>query len=132
MKHPSLFAIVAACIGCSVPDKDAGAPAFDRSAPRVQIVTPERGTIAGDVPRLVVRGTASDDDGDIARVTVNDVLADLAPDGTWVAELVVTPGTSLLHASVIDGQGHRGAATRAVVAGPMAALDRHVPSGIRA
>ena len=132
MKHQPLFALVAAVAGCSVPDKDAGAPAFDRSAPRVQILSPERGTIAGDVTRLVVRGTASDDDGDIERVTVNGVLADLAPDGTWIAELVVTPGTSLLHASVIDEQGNRGATTRAVVTGPMAALDRHVASGIRA
>ncbi|HEY5946868.1 MAG TPA: hypothetical protein VIV40_15300 [Kofleriaceae bacterium] len=131
MKLQTLFAVVAVLGGCAVDDKDPEAPAFDRNAPRVDIVTPARGTIAGDVATVHVTGTASDDVG-IESVKVNGVPAAVAADGTWVAEVAVTPGTSLLHAIAFDAQGNQGEETRAVVAGPMVALEGHVIDGIQA
>jgi hypothetical protein len=49
MKRQTLFALVAVCVGCADDPYDPGAPVIDRSAPRVEIVSPARGTIAGDV-----------------------------------------------------------------------------------
>jgi hypothetical protein len=65
-------------------------------------------------------------------VTVNDVPATLAADGTWSATVPVTAGTNLLHAIAKDAQGNAGKESRAVVAGPMANLAQAVPQAITA
>ena len=132
MKLQTLFVVGAALVGCSFEDKYPSGPAFDRDAPRVHIESPVRGTIAGDVTHVRVSGTATDEGGSVAVVTVNGVPAVLADDGTWAAELEVVPGTTLLHAIAFDAEGNQGAETRAIVSGPMVALDRHVTDGIRA
>jgi hypothetical protein len=131
MKHQTLFALGALLAGCSIEDKNPDAPAFDRDAPRVDILSPARGTIAGDVTQVVVTGTASDDTG-VESVTVNGVAAKLSSNGMWLADITVAPGTTLLHAIAFDTQGNQGSETRAVVAGPMVGVDRPVLDGIRA
>jgi hypothetical protein len=132
MKLQTLFAVGAVLVGCSFEDKEPSGPAFDRDAPRVHIESPERGTIAGDVRLVHVTGTASDEGAVVAAVTVNGVPATLAADGSWSADIEVVPGTSLLHAIAFDAQGNQGSETRAVVTGPMVALEGHVVDGIRA
>jgi hypothetical protein len=128
-----LFAILglAALAGCTDKPYDPNAPAIDPTAPRVHITTPERGTIAGDVHTVTVTGTATDDTA-VASVTVNDVPATLAADGTWTATVPVKAGTNLLHAIAKDAQGNAGKESRAVVAGPMAQLAQEVPQAITA
>jgi hypothetical protein len=128
-----LFAIlgIAALAGCTDKPYDPNAPALDPTAPRVHITTPERGTIAGDVHTVTVTGTATDDTA-VASVTVNDVPATLAADGTWTATVPVKAGTNLLHAIAKDAQGNAGKESRAVVAGPMVALAQDVPQAITA
>ncbi|HEX5061022.1 MAG TPA: hypothetical protein VFV99_16760 [Kofleriaceae bacterium] len=131
MKLKPLFAVVGVFAGCADHPYDPDAPAFDRNAPRVHIVSPARGTIAGDVTHVLVGGTASDDLG-IKAVSVNGAQAAVADDGTWVVDVGVAPGTTLLHAVAVDEQGNQGEETRAVVAGPMLSVARHIDSGIRA
>jgi hypothetical protein len=131
MKPQTLFAVIAAFAGCSFPDKAPGDFVLDRDAPRVEIETPARGTIAGDVTHVLVTGTATDDSGVVASVSVNGVLATLGADGAWSADVMVKPGTSLLLAIATDAEGNQGVRTRAVVAGPMVALEGHVEAGIR-
>ena len=115
------FIVVAliAAAGCTDKAYDPKAPAIDPNAPRVHITTPARGTIAGDVHTVTVTGTATDDTA-VASVTVNDVPATLAADGTWSASVPVTAGTNLLHAIAKDAQGNAGKESRAVVAGRVA------------
>ena len=132
MKHLTLFAVLAAFAGCSVDSKEPDDFVLDRDAPRIEIVSPTRGTIAGDVTHVLVTGTTTDDTGLVASVRVNGVPAVLGDDGTWLANVPVAPGTTLLHAIALDSEGNRGEQTRAVVAGPMVELDRQVESGIRA
>jgi hypothetical protein len=127
-----LFSLGALVVGCAVEPKDPSGPALDRDAPRVHIVSPARGTIAGDVTRVLVTGTANDDSGAVASVTVNGVPAAFAADGTWSVEVEAVPGTSLLHAIAFDAQGNQGSETRAVVSGPMVALDSAIKNGIAA
>ncbi|HEY5945747.1 MAG TPA: Ig-like domain-containing protein, partial [Kofleriaceae bacterium] len=126
------IALVASFAGCADNAYDPDAPAIDPNAPRVHITSPARGTIAGDVQTITVTGTASDDSGVIDSVIVNDVVAQVAADGTWTAQVKVVPGTNLLHAIAKDKQGNEGKESRAVVAGPEATLARQVPDAITA
>jgi hypothetical protein len=132
MKLQTLFVLLAVFGGCFVDEKAPSEPAFDRDAPTLHIVSPARGTFAGDVSHVVVSGTAADQGNTVAQLVVNGVPATLAPDGSWTVEVPVLPGTNLLHAIALDAQGNQGAETRGIVAGPMVGLDRHVGDGIRA
>ncbi len=131
MRHLKLLALISIA-ACADNAYDPDAPAIDPNAPRVHITSPSRGTNAGDVQTITVSGTASDDSGEIASVTVNDVTATVAADGTWTAQVEVVPGTNLLHAIAKDKQGNSGKESRAVVAGPQATLARQVPDAITA
>ena len=66
MKHLTLFAVLAAFAGCSVDSKEPDDFVLDRDAPRIEIVSPTRGTIAGDVTHVLVTGTTTDDTGLVA------------------------------------------------------------------
>ena len=74
MKLQTLFAVVAVLGGCTYDPSYPDRPAFDWNAPRIEIVSPARGTVAGDVTQVVVTGTASDDQA-VASVFVNGVPA---------------------------------------------------------
>ena len=105
------FAIFAAIVAssltaCDAPYKDDG-PAIDPNAPRVHITSPERGTFAGNVKTIEVKGTA-EDDGIVASVLVNGVAATVQSDGTFDVVVPVTPGTNLLQAVATDEQGNAG------------------------
>ena len=129
----SFHALIAiAALGCADKPFDPNSSEIDPNAPRIHITSPARGTIAGDVQTVKVTGTATDDSGVITSVTVNDVVATVAADGSFTAEVPVKPGTNLLQAVAKDGQGNTGKESRAVVAGPMATLARQVPDAITA
>jgi hypothetical protein len=131
MRHAKLVALIAFA-ACADNAYDPDAPAIDPNAPRVHITSPARGTIAGDVKTIAVSGTATDDSGKIASVTVNGVAAQVNADGSWTTQVTLSPGTNLLHAIAKDEQGNQGKESRAVVAGPMATLARQVPDAITA
>ena len=120
-----------ALAGCDTP-YDPNAPAIDPNAPRVHILSPARGTIAGDVATITVTGRANDDSGKIASLDVNGVAAHVDADGTFSVEVPVVPGTNLLQAVATDEQDNVGKESRAVVAGPMSTLARDVPDAITA
>src|ERR1044072_508795 len=116
MKLQTLFAVAVA--GCSfAPGEPSSSwPAVYTDAPRIEIETPTRGTIAGDVSHVLVTGTATDDSGVIATVSVNGVSAIFGADGPFIANVPVGPGTTLLRAVAVDAKGNRGEQTRAIVA----------------
>jgi hypothetical protein len=120
--------VIAACDNAYDPD----APAIDPNAPKIHITSPERGTFAGAVGTIEVKGTVSDTDGVVTSVTVNDVAAVVNTDGTFVANVPVAPGTNLLHAIAKDAQGNTGKETRAVVAGKLSSIDRTITQAITA
>lgn len=120
-----------ALTGCSDHPYDPDAPAIDPNAPSVHITSPARGTFAGDVPMLLVTGTATDD-SHVASVEVNGVPAMLAGDGSWQATILVSAGTQLIHATAKDNEGNVGKESRAVVIGPMQPIATAVPQAITA
>jgi hypothetical protein len=131
--YTKLYALIALTIAaCADKAYDPDSPAIDPNAPRVHITSPERGTIAGDVHSVTVTGTASDDSGEVAGVTVNGVNAPVDSFGNFSVDVPVAAGTNLLHAEATDRQGNVGQESRAVVAGPMATLDRFIPDAITA
>ena len=85
-----LIGMFAALGACSDSAYDPNAPALDPNAPRVHITSPARGTIAGDVKSVTVTGTATDDTA-VASVTVNDIPAAVAPDGTFSVQVPRDP-----------------------------------------
>ncbi|MDQ3338125.1 MAG: hypothetical protein M4D80_23415 [Myxococcota bacterium] len=130
MRHSHIAAaliLIAACDNAYDPD----APAIDPTAPKIRITSPERGTFAGAVSSIEVKGNAIDDSA-ITSVTVNGVTATVQPDGSFVVSVPVTPGTNLLHAIAKDAQGNTGKETRAVVAGKLSSIDRTITQAITA
>jgi len=137
MRTTSLFAFVLAS-GVAVStltacdqEYDPDAPAIDPNAPRIRLVSPARGSFAGDVTHVTVTGYATDDEG-VTSVTINGVSAPLAADGTFSAQVPVAAGTNLLHAVAKDAQGNTGKETRAVVAGALEPIATVVPQSITA
>jgi hypothetical protein len=131
-KYYKLFALIALGVGvgaCADQAYDPDAPALDPNVPRIHILTPAFGTFAGDVAKVTVTGTVTDD-GEVKKVTVNDVAATVKADGSFTAQVPVKAGTNLLHVVAEDGQDNVGQETRAVVAGPVATLGRQVPNAI--
>ena len=131
MRTGLLVGFTLSLFACDAPF-DPGTPAIDPDAPRVHITSPERGTFAGNVQTLAVKGNVTDDDGVVTSVTVNDVTANVKPDGTFEATVPVIAGTNLLHAIAHDAGGNTGKETRAVVAGPEKTLDRTINSAVTA
>lgn len=130
------FGILAALVsltaaGCDS-EYDPDAPAIDPAAPRVHITEPARGTFAGDVSSVVVKGIATDDSGVVSSVTINGVPAVVNADGTFQATVPVDAGTNLLHAVAKDAQNNTGKETRAVVAGALEPISSTVPQAITA
>ena len=133
MRTTSIIAlglVAGSLIGCDQ-EYDPDAPAIDPNAPRVHIISPARGTFAGDVGMVTVTGTALDDEA-VSSVTVNGVTAAVQADGSFSALVPVTAGTNLLHAIAKDAQGNAGKESRAVVAGPMEPIAQMVPQAITA
>ena len=126
-----LAALVSLTAGCDS-EYDPNAPAIDPTAPRIHIVEPARGTFAGDVTSVVVKGTAIDDSGVVTSVTVNGVAAVVNADGSFQATVPVDAGTNLLHAIAKDAQNNTGKETRAVVAGALEPISSTVPQAITA
>jgi hypothetical protein len=126
----TLFTLIA-LTACSDHAYDPDGPAIDPNAPVVHITSPDRGSIQGDVHTVVVTGTATDDTA-VASVTVNDVPAAVAADGTWTVTVPVVAGTNLLHAVALDAQNNAGKESRSVVAGPMSPLAMQVPNALTA
>jgi hypothetical protein len=132
MRHLSYtlaLIVPAALCACTDDPYDPDAPAIDPTAPRIHILSPERGTFAGENGEIAVTGIATDDTL-VASVEVNGVAAYVGPDGKFAVTVPVAPGTNLLHAIARDAQGNTGKETRAVVAGPLSRLDRSVPDAL--
>lgn len=126
-----LAALVSLTTGCDS-EYDPNAPAIDPTAPRVHIIEPARGTFAGDVSQVMVKGITTDDSGVVSSVTVNGVPAVVNADGTFEATVPVDAGTNLLHAIAKDAQNNTGKETRAVVAGALEPISSTVPQAITA
>lgn len=100
----------------------------DSESPTLAIETPERGSlIEGSGGGSVhVSGRATDAGGDLDRVEINGVEAELGADGSFSADVEVGNGITLLSTVVRDAAGNQATDTRAVLAGQFAPLSQPV------
>ncbi len=85
----------------------------DTLPPEVRIVSPSDGAVL-NTRTLTVTGTATDPDGLVTAVTVNDVAASLG-DGTFGAAIELVEGQNTITATAVDGAGNTGMASITVV-----------------
>jgi hypothetical protein len=102
----------------------------DTTSPRLEVTSPERGTMSGSA-QVTVTGTATDDT-DGLRVTVNRTAAEVGTDGTFAVTLDLAPGVGIIETRAIDADGTEVIDVRAVLAGELAPADGVVSDGLGA
>ncbi len=95
--------------------------------PTLEVEVPARGTFV-DAGTVVVRGRVHDDG--VVKVTINNTPATVAPDGSFLAEVAVPRGLTILETHAIDTAGHDVRDVRAVLGGPFAASDGRATASI--
>ena len=108
--------VLAGCIGSMPPP------------PQLTVTSPQRGMVQTQAGEVMVQGTAlpGADGAAIAKVTVNDVPATLAADGSFTAVVDIPAGAMLLETVATSSEGGSATDARAVQIGEL----RPVGSGI--
>lgn len=113
MAHPTRIALlVLFATACEV------APA---PPPLLEVTSPKRGLVQSEVGRITVTGRALPGSGGeaVTKVTVNNVNATLAADGTFSALVDVAPGATLLQTVATNDGGSQANDARAVQVGQL-------------
>jgi hypothetical protein len=89
--------------------------------PRLTVTSPQRGLVQSEVGRILVTGTAVPGAGgeSVTKVTVNNVNATLAADGTFSALVDVPAGATLLQTVATNDGGSAATDARAVQVGQL-------------
>lgn len=126
----ALAAALLLAAGCaSEADEEA---ANDHIAPVVEVHSPERGTVAEGADSVVVTGVAIDHESSVEQVTVNGIEAELDADGSFRAQVPLTPGITLIETVATDRGGNQASDARATLSGQMAAQGQPVAEAIAA
>lgn len=121
-----ILAALAGCVGTMPPP------------PELQVTSPERSMVQGTAGQVVVKGTARPgvDGSPVTRVTVNDVPATLAADGSFTATVDVPAGAMLLETVAMTEAGGSVTDARAVQVGELrpvgTTIDRAVTATLSA
>ena len=83
----------------------------DKTSPILTVTTPERGTMADDAT-VRVTGTARDESA-IAGLTINGQSVAVRPDGSFTADVPLTPGLTILESRLTDRGGNRAGVAQA-------------------
>jgi hypothetical protein len=102
----------------------------DPEPPVVEVTSPERAQMVGDLPMVTVMGRASDAETGLDRVTVNGVRAEVDGVGAFRVDVPVQPGINLLVVSAKDRGGNETTETRSVLTGPLSPLGRSVTDAL--
>ncbi|HVO30336.1 MAG TPA: hypothetical protein VMV18_06355 [bacterium] len=127
----TVLPIAMALAGCANRGLSA-AKEVEHVPPELTITEPARGTIAGDVQVVEVKGTASDAGSGLKSVTVNGATADVAADGSFSAVVPVQPGITLLQTTATDNDGNTKSDARSVMSGALADPTAAVANGLAA
>jgi hypothetical protein len=109
-------------------------PGAAKDPPVLRVTSPARGLLRGQAGALVVSGAVEPNPhGDpVTEVTVNDVAATLAADGSFTATISVGEGATLIETVAKDRAGTAAHDTRAVQAGALRAVGANLPSAVTA
>jgi len=132
MRHLIKLAALAAAVlatACTSDEPGRVAP------PLLEVTSPARGTMEEGLTMVAVRGTVApspEAGAAITRVAVNGVTAELAADGSFVANVAIAPGATLLQTVAVDADGNQASDTRAVVTGTLRPADAMIENAISA
>jgi hypothetical protein len=121
-----LLVSLAACVGTMPPP------------PKLDVTSPQRGMVQGSPGQVVVTGTVQPavDGSPVTKVTVNDVAATLAADGSFRAVVDVSAGAMLLETVAVTEEGGSITDARAVQVGELrpvgTGIDRAVTAALGA
>ncbi|HEX2689871.1 MAG TPA: hypothetical protein VHN14_24800 [Kofleriaceae bacterium] len=109
-------------------------PGEAKDPPILRITSPARGLLQDHAGQVMVRGTVEPNaKGDpIEKVLVNNVQAQLQPDGTFSATIDVPEGATLIQTVARDTSGTTATDTRAVQAGQLRPVGMNIPSAVTA
>jgi len=96
-----------------------GGPADLKDPPVLRVTSPERALVKDGAGDVVVKGVATPNEGGIpvSKVTVNNVSANVAADGSFQATVQIQEGASFIETIALDSDGGKAVDTRAVHAG---------------
>lgn len=117
--------------GCANRGLSAAQPA-EHVPPELTITSPTRGTIAGNVQVVEVKGTASDAGSGLKSVVINGLNVDVAADGSFTGVVPVAPGIVLLQTTATDRDGNTKSDARSVMVGQLADPQAPVQNGLAA
>ena len=106
-----------------------------KDPPILKVTSPKRSLIQNTAGAIKVEGTVapSAESGEpIKKVMVNNVEAQLNPDGSFQAVIEIKPGATLIHTSALDVSGAVAEDTRAVEAGELRPVGANVENAITA
>ncbi|MBS1120027.1 MAG: hypothetical protein H6Q90_2255 [Deltaproteobacteria bacterium] len=121
---PALSLLVT--VGCS------GAPGNLKDPPILKVTSPARSLVKSGAGQIMVTGTVGPNaDGvPVATVLVNDVQAEVGPDGTFQASIEVKEGASFIQTIARDEEGGQASDTRAVHAGNVLPAGSNIASAV--
>ncbi len=110
----------------------ASEPGAIKDPPQLTVTSPQRATMREEAGLVQVTGqVAANAGGDrVESVTVNGVAANLAADGSFVADVQLRPGATLLHTIARDVEGGEATDTRAIQTGALRSGSDLVDNGI--
>lgn len=100
--------------------------------PVLKVTSPQRSLIQERAGLLTVTGTVAPNESGalIEKVTVNNVPAAVAADGTFSAAIQVKPGAMLIHTEAVDEAGGKATDTRSVEAGQLRAPSANIENAV--
>ena len=111
-----------------------GGPAELKDPPVLKVTSPDRGLLQGAAGLVTVKGTVSPNATGalIDTVVVNNVPAIVGADGSFVAEVQVEAGATLIHTVATDKAGGEASDTRSVRAGSLRKVGSNVGDAVTA
>ena len=102
--------------------------------PILNVTSPARSLIQSSAGSVTVTGTvAPNAQGTVvSKVTVNDVVAVVAADGSFSVDVDIEPGATLIHTEALDQAGGKATDTRSVEAGDLRAPGANIANAVTA
>ncbi len=112
---------------------DSGATAV-KDPPILKVTSPDRGSLQGAAGLVTVKGSVTPNAAGalVQKVLVNNVPAIVGADGSFIAEVQVEAGASLIQTVATDADGGKASDTRSVRAGELRKVGSNVKSAITA
>lgn len=102
--------------------------------PGLSVTSPERGLLQSDAGQVVVKGRTqpSSSGSPVTKVTINDVPAELAADGSFTAVVAVPAGAMLLETVAVSAEGGQAIDARAVHVGQLRPIGTRIDRAVSA